>query len=51
MVQLTLKLKVRWWLRPVMTAIVVVNCLTSWRPRERSIEWLVRHAVHIESVK
>jgi hypothetical protein len=51
MAQLTLKLKVRWWLRPVMTAIVVVNCLTAWRPRERSIEWLVRHSVYIESTK
>lgn len=51
MAQLTLKLKIRWWLRPVMAAIIVVNCLTAWRPRERFIERLVRHAVYIESAK
>jgi hypothetical protein len=51
MAQLTLRLKLRWWLRPVMTMIVVVNHFTAWRPREQSIKWLVRHAVYIESAK
>lgn len=51
MAQLTLKLKIRWWLKPIMSVIIVVNCLTAWRPSKRFIDRLVHRAVYVESAK
>jgi HAMP domain-containing protein len=51
MAQLTIKLKVRWWLKPAVLLLIVACRFTAWRPREQFIERLVRHAMYIESAK
>ena len=51
MAQLTVKLKVRWWLKYWMYIAVTVNHFTGWRPTESQVEAVARRACYIVVAK
>lgn len=48
---ITLAVGIRWWLKPWLRLVLILNCATGWRPSESHIQAMARRAVYIRSRK
>ena len=48
---ITVTVGIRWWLKPWICLVLILNCATGWRPSEGHIQAMARRAVYIGSCK
>lgn len=51
MSKITVSIGVRWWLKPWIAMVLILNCATGWRPSEATIANVARRSVYVRGPK
>lgn len=51
MSKVTMHIGIRWWLKPWICLVLILNCATGWRPSEEAIARIARRALYVRTSK
>lgn len=47
-VKLNLRVKLRWWLKPILKTVIIVNAFTGWAPSEQRMDRLISLGLKVQ---